>query len=107
MHDFRPSRAAATAKPASGEARRRFHHSKRRNIVRKEATKRRHISRRLRRFVRANEAVSALEYAMVVGVIAVAVSAALVLFSDNITTALGQIGGKVAATKAGDTTELK
>ena len=35
-----------------------------------------HKSRRFRRFLKANEAVSALEYAILVGVIAVAVGAA-------------------------------
>ena len=49
-------------------------------------------------YLRTNSAVSALEYAILVGVIAVAISAALVAFSDNITTALTTIGGKVAAT---------
>ena len=56
-----------------------------------------HKSRRFRRFARANEAVSALEYAILVGVIAVAIGAALVGFSDNIKAALNTIGGKVAA----------
>ena len=54
--------------------------------------KTKHQSRRLRRFLRANEAVSALEYAILVGVIAVAIGAALVTFSNSITTALNTIG---------------
>ena len=54
-----------------------------------------HKSRRLRRFLKANEAVSALEYAILVGVIAVAVGAALVTFGGDITTAIAAIGGKV------------
>lgn len=58
-----------------------------------------HVSRRLRRFTRANEAVSALEYAILVGVITVAVGAALVAFSGNIDTAIKGIGAKVAETK--------
>ena len=49
----------------------------------KKTKKRLHISRRLRRFVRANEAVSALEYAILVGVIAVAIAAALQAFSGR------------------------
>ena len=57
----------------------------------------RHKSRLLRRFAKANEAVSALEYAILVGVIAVAVGGALLTFGDNITSAIGTIGGKVAA----------
>ena len=49
-----------------------------------------------RRFFRANEAVSALEYAILVGVIVGAVAVALVTFSGNITTALQNIGSKVS-----------
>ena len=49
-------------------------------------------------YLRATKAVSALEYAVLAGVILVAISAALVTFSGNITTALGTIGGKIAAT---------
>lgn len=60
--------------------------------------KTRHISRRFRRFAKANEAVSALEYAILVGVITIAVGAALVTFGENITTAIGKIGGQVVAT---------
>ena len=56
-----------------------------------------HKSRLFRRFLRANEAVSALEYAILVGVIAVAIGAALVTFSDSIETAMTNIGGDVAA----------
>ena len=54
-----------------------------------------HISRRLRQFARANEAVSALEYALLVGIIAVGVGAGIVTFQDNITQALTDIGGQV------------
>ena len=61
-----------------------------------ETKKTKHISRRFRRFLRANEAVSALEYAILVGVIAVSVAAALVAFSNNIETALTAIGAEVA-----------
>ena len=55
-----------------------------------------HKSRRLRRFLRANKAVSALEYAILVGVIAVAVGAAIVAFSGNLETAISAIGTDVA-----------
>ena len=55
------------------------------------------ILRFLGRFVRANKAVSALEYAVLVAVIVAGVGGALVAFSDNIETALSNIGGKVAA----------
>ena len=50
--------------------------------------KTKHFSRRLRRFGRANEAVSALEYAILVGIIAVAIAAALTTFSGSISSAL-------------------
>ena len=56
-----------------------------------------HKSRRFRRFLRANKAVSALEYAILVGVIAVAVAAALAAFGGKISTAIGNIGTKVQA----------
>ena len=47
------------------------------------------------RYLRNNHAVSALEYAILVGIIAVALSAALVTFSGNIKTAMTKaIGDK-------------
>lgn len=64
-------------------------------------------SQRFRRFLRADDAVSALEYAMVVGIMAVILSAALVAFSDNITTALSTIGTEVATQNIGKTTKLE
>ena len=51
-----------------------------------------HKSRRFRRFLKANDAVSALEYAILVGVIAVGIGAALMLFETNLTTAITAIG---------------
>ena len=61
-----------------------------------KATKmKKHISRRLRRFARANEAVSALEYAILIGVVAVAIGAAMVTFSNDIQTAILAIGDSV------------
>ena len=50
-----------------------------------------------RRFLRANRAVSALEYAILVGVIAVVVGAAIAAFGGNITEGIGKIGDKVKA----------
>ena len=47
------------------------------------------------RYLRTNRAVSALEYAILVGIIAIALSAALVTFSGNITNALETIGDSV------------
>ena len=57
-----------------------------------------HLLRPLRRFRRATGAVSALEYAILVGVIAVAVGAALVTFGDEITTAIEKIAGNLKTT---------
>lgn len=54
------------------------------------------ISRRFR-FLRADDAVSALEYAMVVGIIAVAVGAAVVTFSDKYKAPITNIAAKVGA----------
>ena len=68
----------------------------------------RHKSRRFRRFLRANKAVSALEYAILVGVISVAVGAALVVFGSNITKAIEGIGSKVVDTaKTAEKGDLK
>ena len=47
-------------------------------------------------YLRSTPAVSALEYAMLIGVIAVVISAALLTFSGNLTPVLTSIGGKVA-----------
>ena len=61
--------------------------------------KTKHISRRLRGFARANEAVSALEYAILVGVIVVGVAAALATFETEIQNALARIGTQVGTTQ--------
>ena len=53
-----------------------------------------------RRFIRAREAVSALEYAILVGVVVAAVGAALVTFSGNIETAMNTVGTAVKGVKA-------
>ena len=52
----------------------------------------------LGRFARANKAVSALEYAILVGVIVAGVGGALLAFSDNIEKAVKNIGDGVDAT---------
>ena len=59
-----------------------------------------------RRFCRAGEAVSALEYAILGGVIVAGVAGALIAFSGNISTTLTEIGGDVAKVK-GVTPKLK
>ncbi len=53
------------------------------------------ISRRLRRFLKADEAVSALEYAVLVGVVVIGVGGAITAFSDNIEAAIAEIGTNV------------
>ena len=64
--------------------------------------KTRHISRRIRRFLKANEAVSALEYAILVGVITVGVGGAVIAFSTNIENAIEGIGTGVENTTGGN-----
>ena len=53
------------------------------------------LSRRLRRFLRERKGVSALEYAILVGVIAVGIGGALVLFEGQVSTAIDGIGDVV------------
>ena len=57
--------------------------------------KTKHVSRRFRRFLRANEAVSALEYAILVGTVAVGISAGMVAFWDDIEAGITAIGDTV------------
>ena len=57
--------------------------------------KTKHHSRRFRRFLRANEAVSALEYAILVGVVAVAIAAALATFSDSVSDSIEAISTNI------------
>lgn len=63
---------------------------------------RKHKSRLFRRFAKANEAVSALEYAILVGVIAAAVGAAVSTFGGEIAAALETIGNQVGAVDTGE-----
>ena len=64
------------------------------------------ISRRLRRFLKADEAVSALEYAVLVGVVVIGVGAAIATFTDTIEGAIAGIGegvnNSVKAVKTGE-----
>lgn len=53
------------------------------------------VARRFRRFLETTRGVSAIEYALLVGLVAVAVGAALVTFSGDIQTAIANIGGQV------------
>ena len=66
-----------------------------------------HKSRFFRRFLRANEAVSALEYAILVGVVAVAMGAAIVTFSDSIKDTLTAMGAEIATIEIESTKEIK
>ncbi len=53
------------------------------------------IPRRIRRFLKADQGVSTLEYAMMVGLVATAVGAAIVTFSDDVQQAIANIGDQV------------
>ena len=59
--------------------------------------KTKHISRRIRRFLRATKAVSALEYAILVGVVAIAVGGGLAMFGDNLSDTVEKIGADIQA----------
>ena len=49
-------------------------------------------------YLRTNRAVSALEYAILVGVITVAMAAAMATFSDNLTDAIQSMGDSLSKT---------
>ena len=55
-----------------------------------------HYAKGFARYLRTTRAVSALEYAILVGVIAVAMAAALATFGDNITAGMKAIGDQIA-----------
>ncbi len=57
-------------------------------------------------YLRNTKAVSALEYALLVGLVAVAIGAALVTFSGDIQTAITGIGDNVAKVKTGTPTTI-
>ena len=54
------------------------------------------VVRRLRRFLETTRGVSAIEYALLVGLVAVAVGAAIVAFSGDLQTTIANIGDQVA-----------
>lgn len=56
-----------------------------------------HVTRRFRRFCRATQAVAALEYAIMVGVVTVAIGAAVVTFSDTVSEVITGIGDNIEA----------
>lgn len=70
----------------------------------KQITK--HKSRGFRRFLKANEAVSALEYAILVGVIAVAIGLALQTFGGSISDTIAAIGTEIKTIKVESTKTL-
>ena len=53
------------------------------------------ILKRCGRFLRCERAVSALEYAILAGVVMAAVGTAIVAFSDNVADAIAALGGKI------------
>ena len=57
---------------------------------------------RLRGFVRSPRAVSAVEYALLVGLVAVGVAAGLLAFGDDIQAALANIGRPATRTGVGN-----
>ena len=60
-----------------------------------------------RRFLKANEAVSALEYAFLIGVITVAVGGAIVAFGDNLKTTLENMSTEIPTLTIESTKEIK
>ena len=60
------------------------------------------VFRRLRGFVRNAAAVSAIEYALLVGLVAVAIGAGLLAFSDDLQAALANIGDQVMSITLGN-----
>ncbi len=61
-----------------------------------------HYTKKFVHYLRNNRAVSALEYAILVGVIAVAIAAALATFGTSLTTGIGAIGTQVSSPDAED-----
>ena len=55
---------------------------------------------RVRRYLKSTRAVSALEYAILVGVIAIAVTVGLTAFSGTLKTAIADLGTKVTKSVA-------
>ncbi|MDE0381263.1 MAG: hypothetical protein OXI20_18690 [Rhodospirillales bacterium] len=55
------------------------------------------VLRAVARFTRAKEGVSAMEYAIVVGIVVAGVGGAVWAFTDDVETAVGTIGDKVTA----------
>ena len=66
----------------------------------KAAKKLGNVARKIRLFARAREAVSAMEYAILVGVIAVAVGGALTLFGTQISETVEKVGKNVISEHA-------
>ena len=60
-------------------------------------TKKRRITARVRGFMRSTRAVSALEYAILVGVVVVAVVAALTQFGNRIANVMADMSGRLSS----------
>ena len=71
------------------------HQRSTRKTAGKSTMKLSNLSRRLCRYLRARKAVSALEYAILVGVIAVGIGGALLAFEDQVSEAITDIGDVV------------
>ena len=56
--------------------------------------------RAVARFTRAKEGVSAMEYAIVVGIVVAGVGGAVWAFTDDVETAIGTVGDKLGETAA-------
>ena len=55
-----------------------------------------HAKKRMTHFFKANLAVSALEYAVLVGVVVVAIGGALAIFSNSVSDALNAAGARIS-----------
>ena len=62
---------------------------------------------RIRSFVRDTKAVSALEYAILVGVIAVAIAGAMFTFGGNLTKSIGAVGSDIQNMKTPGAPNMK
>ena len=64
------------------------------------------ILRRCGRFLRCERAVSALEYAILAGVVMAAVGTAIYAFSDNVADAIASLGGKIETEATAQTVNI-
>ena len=62
------------------------------------------VAKKFARYLRNTRAVSALEYAILVGVVAVAIAAALVTLGTDLTAGMEAIGDKISDLQPGNST---